>query len=122
TLPGASVQIQGTTHSASTDNNGVFNFVTGQKFPYTLIIKYVGYKQETIVANGSPVTVRLKAENNQLNDVVIVGYGEQNRKTLTSSVATVSEKQIRDVPAAGLDQKLQGQASGVLVSANTSVP
>lgn len=122
TLPGASVQIQGTTHSASTDNNGVFNFVTGQKFPYTLIIKYVGYKQETIVANGSPVTVRLKAENNQLNDVVIVGYGEQNRKTLTSSVSTVSEKQIRDVPAAGLDQKLQGQASGVLVSANTSVP
>lgn len=122
TLIGASIQIQGTTHTASTDNKGKFNFVTGQKFPYTLIVSYVGYKTATLIVDGSPVNVRLEPEASQLNDVIVVGYGQQNRKTLTSSVATVSAKQIEDIPAAGLDQKLQGQASGLLVSANTSVP
>ncbi|MFA4868941.1 MAG: TonB-dependent receptor [Pedobacter sp.] len=122
TLIGASIQIQGTTHTASTDNKGKFNFVTGQKFPYTLIVSYVGYKTAILVVDGSPVNVRLEPEASQLNDVIVVGYGQQNRKTLTSSVATVSAKQIEDIPAAGLDQKLQGQASGLLVSANTSVP
>lgn len=122
TLIGASVMIQGTTHSASSDKNGQFNFVTGQKFPYILIVKYVGYKTATLVVDGSPVNIKLQPDASQLQDVIVVGYGSQNRKTLTSSVSTVSAKQIRDVPAAGVDQKLQGQASGVLVSANTSVP
>lgn len=122
TLIGASVQIQGTTHTASTDNKGKFNFVTGQKFPYTLIVSYIGYKTAKLTVDGSPVNVQLQPESSQLQDVIVVGYGAQNRKTLTSSVSTVSEKQIKDIPAAGLDQKLQGQASGVLVSSNTSVP
>lgn len=121
-LIGASILIQGTTHTASSDRDGGFNFVTGQKFPYTLIVKYIGYKTKTLVVDGSPVDVRLEPEASQLQDLIVVGYGAQDRKTLTSSVATISGKQIEDIPVAGVDQMLQGQASGVLVSSNTSVP
>ena len=121
-LIGASILIQGTTHTASSDRDGAFNFVTGQKFPYTLIVKYIGYKSQTLVVDGSPVNVKLQPEANQLQDLIVVGYGAQDRKTLTSSVATISGKQIEDIPVAGVDQMLQGQASGVLVSSNTSVP
>ena len=121
-LIGASILIQGTTHTASSDREGTFNFVTGQKFPYTLVIKYIGYKTKTLVADGSPVNIKLEPEANQLQDLIVVGYGAQDRKTLTSSVATISGKQIEDIPVAGVDQMLQGQASGVLVSSNTSVP
>ena len=45
-LQGAVVHIQGTTHAVNTDKNGRFNFVTGQKFPYTLIITYIGYQEK----------------------------------------------------------------------------
>src|SRR5690606_30631347 len=49
-LPGALVHIEGTTHSVSTDEEGKFGFVTGQIFPYTLEISYIGYEKKKIIA------------------------------------------------------------------------
>ena len=48
-LPGVSVQIKGTTHGVITDAEGKFYFQTGQKFPYTLIVSYIGYKKAEII-------------------------------------------------------------------------
>jgi TonB-dependent SusC/RagA subfamily outer membrane receptor len=121
-LPGAIVRIKGTTHAVSTNANGKFNFVTGQKFPYTLLISYVSYESQEIVVDGSPVTIKLKEITNQLNDVVVVGYGTQTRKSLTGSVATVSVDEVRDKPTATFAQQLQGKAAGLQVSASTGVP
>lgn len=121
-LPGAVVRIKGTTHAVSTNIDGKFNFVTGQKFPYTLLISYVSYEPQEIVVDGSPVTIKLKEITNHLNDVVVVGYGTQSRKSLTGSVATVSVDEVRDKPTATFEQQLQGKAAGLQISASTGVP
>ncbi|PTQ96569.1 TonB-linked SusC/RagA family outer membrane protein [Mucilaginibacter yixingensis] len=121
-LPGAVVAIQGTTHSVSTNIEGRFNFVTGQKYPYTLVITFIGYEKQEKIANGSPVTIYLKPETKQLNDVVVVGYGTQTRKSLISSVSSIKTDEVRDKPQATFAQQLQGKASGLQVSASTGIP
>ena len=95
-IPGAEVHIKGTTHAVITNGRGKFNFITGQKFPYTLIISYVGYKTKEVIADGSPITIALTEAINQLNDVVVVAYGTQTRKSLTGSVSTVKVDDVRD--------------------------
>jgi len=70
-LIGATVSIKGTTNGASTDANGEFSLVTGQKLPFTLIVSYVGYLKKEILINDSKVEIKLSSNNTQLDDVVI---------------------------------------------------
>jgi TonB-linked SusC/RagA family outer membrane protein len=121
-LPGAVVRIKGTTHAVSTDNKGRFAFETGQKFPYILLVSFIGYAPKEYTANGSPVEIQLTENNNQLNDVVVVGYGTQTRKSLTGSVATISVEEVKDKPVATFQQQLQGKAAGLQISASTGIP
>ncbi|MET1054467.1 MAG: TonB-dependent receptor [Pedobacter sp.] len=121
-LPGAVVRIKGTTHAVSTDNKGRFVFETGQKFPYILLVSFIGYAPREFTANGSPVEIQLTENNNQLNDVVVVGYGTQTRKSLTGSVATISVEEVKDKPVATFEQQLQGKAAGLQISASTGIP
>ncbi|MFD2584432.1 SusC/RagA family TonB-linked outer membrane protein [Pedobacter vanadiisoli] len=121
-LPGVVVRIKGVTHVVSTDGDGKFVFVTGQKLPYTLILSSVGYETKEIVVGTSPVTIRLKEVNSQLNDVVVVGYGTQTRKSLTGSVSTIAVDEVRAKPTATFAEQLQGKAPGLQVSTSTGVP
>ncbi|MFA6086541.1 SusC/RagA family TonB-linked outer membrane protein [Mucilaginibacter sp.] len=121
-LPGAIIKIKGTTHAVSADVDGKFSFVTGQSFPYTLVVSYIGYVQQEVAVNGSPVEVLLKENINQLNDVVITGYTTQERKYVAGSISSVSGDAIKDQPAAGFNQLLQGKATGVQVLASSGVP
>ncbi|SES02892.1 SusC/RagA family TonB-linked outer membrane protein [Pedobacter rhizosphaerae] len=121
-LPGVIVRIKGVTHSVSTDNEGKFVFVTGQKLPYTLILSYVGYQTKEIVVGNSPVTIRLRETSSQLNDVVVVGYGTQTRKSITGSVSTIAVDEVRTKPTATFAEQLQGKAPGLQVSTSTGIP
>ncbi|RZL19209.1 MAG: TonB-dependent receptor, partial [Pedobacter sp.] len=96
-IPGVSVHITGTTHSVQTNSDGRFDFVTGQKFPYTLEIRHVSYQKKDVIANGSPILITLKEISSQLNDVLIVGYGTQTRKSIVGSVAKVSAAETKQV-------------------------
>ena len=80
-VPGAAVKIKGTTHGVSADEHGNFNFVTGQKFPYILIISSVGYQPVELTVNGGHVEIPLTPAQTQLSDVVVVGYGTQRKAT-----------------------------------------
>jgi TonB-linked SusC/RagA family outer membrane protein len=122
TLIGAVVHIQGTTHEVSTDKNGSFSFITGQKFPYTLIVSFVGYERATVVVSGGPVTVSLKESSNQLNDVIVVGYGTQKKVDLTGSISSISEGEFKKTPVTSLDNGLRGRASGVQVTSTSNQP
>lgn len=121
-LPGATVAIQGTTHTVTTDGNGHFNFVTGQKFPYTLIVSYIGYKTQTLVANGETLVIGLEASASQLNDVVVVGYGNQQRRDVVSAVTKIDPSTTKSIPEGSFDAQLQGKASGVQINSNIGVP
>lgn len=120
-LPGAVVKIQGTTHVVSTDIEGKFSFVTGQKFPYKLIITFTGYEKREFIADGSPVEIKLKDAQTQLNQVVVVGYGSQKRKDITGSVASVPALALKQ-PIPSLDRALQGSVSGIQVTQATGQP
>src|SRR6202012_2627494 len=120
-IAGAVIRIQGTTHAVASDQKGEFSFVTGQRFPYILVISFVGYIPKQMTATGSPVEILLKENLAQLNDVVIVGYGTQKKKELTGSIASVPKENLNQ-PASSLDNLLEGSAPGVQITQSSGQP
>jgi len=121
-LIGAQVRLKGTTHGVNTDTEGRFNFITGQKFPYTILVSYLGYESAEVVVDGSPVEVKLKEQANELKDVVIVGYGTQSRKSVVGSITKISAEETKRTPVASFDAQLQGRAAGVQINTYSGTP
>lgn len=120
-IPGATVTIKGTTHGVTTDAEGKFYFQTGQKFPYFLIITYVGYRKTEIIANGSPIIISLKPDIQELNELVVVGYGTQKKKDITGSVSSIPKANLSQVTSSA-DNLLRGAVSGVVVTQSSGRP
>jgi len=120
-LEGSTVQIKGTTNTATTDFEGNFTLRTGQKLPFTLVVTYVGYKKEEVLATGSRVDIVLQPVKGKLEEVVVVGYGTQRRKDITGAVATVSKENLNR-PSSSFDNLLQGAVAGVVVSQSSGQP
>ncbi|MEJ6980090.1 TonB-dependent receptor [Pedobacter sp. P351] len=121
-LIGAIVRLKGTTHGVNTDSEGRFNFITGQKFPYTLLVSYLGYESIEVVVNGSPVEIKLKELTKELNDVVIVGYGTQSRKSVVGAITKINAEETKQTPVASFDAQLQGRAAGIQVNTFSGTP
>ncbi|WP_026993878.1 SusC/RagA family TonB-linked outer membrane protein [Flectobacillus major] len=121
-LIGASVRIKGTTHGVITDTEGKFYFATGQKLPYTLIINYIGYESKEITASKSTIEITLRGDSKELNEIVVVGYGTQERKNLIGSITKVNPSEVSSIPVGSIDAQLQGKVSGVQISSATGVP
>lgn len=121
-IEGATIQLEAVTHSVATDREGRFQFVTGQKLPFTLIITYVGYQKKTIVISKSPTVIELQSDDRTLDEVVVVGYGTQKRSDLVSSISKINANETKQIPEASFDAQLQGKASGVQINTNTGVP
>lgn len=119
-LPGASLLIKGTTQGTTTDIDGRFSINASPTS--TLVFSYVGYQsQEILVGNQSEINVVLSTSN-ELEEVVVIGYGTQKKSDLTGSVSSVSSKQINQVPNSRVDQALQGRAAGVQVTQTSGAP
>ncbi|GAA0885992.1 TonB-dependent receptor [Sphingobacterium siyangense subsp. cladoniae] len=120
-IQGVTVQLEAVTHSVQTDNQGNFQFVTGQKLPFTLILSFLGYEKKRLVVNSSPAVIELTPASAGLDEVVVVGYGTQKRRDLTGSVATLPDKLLKQ-PVSSLDQTLKGGISGVQVTQTSGQP
>lgn len=120
-IAGVTVQLEAVTHSVKTDGNGRFQFVTGQKLPFTLIVSFVGYEKKRIVINTSPAVIELSPATEDLDEVVVVGYGTQKRRDLTGSVASLNESLLKQ-NVSSLDQTLKGGISGVQVTQTSGQP
>ncbi|WP_198652031.1 SusC/RagA family TonB-linked outer membrane protein [Chitinophaga deserti] len=120
-LPGATVQIKGTTHGVLTDGEGRFAFVTGQPFPYTLIITSLGYRKAEVIVENGQIEIPLEPAQSQLNDVVVIGYGTQKKSDLTGAIASVSGPLLKQ-PVSSFDQALKGAAPGVQVTQTSGQP
>lgn len=70
-LVGATLQLAGVTHITKTDRAGKFRFVTGQRFPYTVIVSYIGYETQEVIAEESVLTVLLARRATGLSEVVV---------------------------------------------------
>jgi outer membrane receptor for ferrienterochelin and colicin len=106
-----------------TDKDGIFRFLTGQKLPVVLQVSYVGYQSREVTENTSRnIDISLTETSSQLNDVVVVGYGTQRRKDLTSSISTIKAAEVTGTPVASFDAQLQGKAPGLQINSNAGVP
>ncbi len=122
-LGGATVHIKGTTHEVVTDGKGKFSFRTGQLVPVVLTISFVGYEtKEVEVTQAGFVDVQLTETSSQLNDVVIVGYATQSRKSLVGSIFKIKTSETKQIPVASFDAQLQGKAPGVQINTYSGTP
>ncbi|TPG45263.1 SusC/RagA family TonB-linked outer membrane protein [Flavobacterium pectinovorum] len=114
---GASINIKGTTHGVVTDLDGKFYFQTGQKFPYTLVISYLGYKKEETVVTQNSVVIDLTQEQNALSEVVVTALGiSKEKKSLGYTTQAVKGKTLSDTKETNFLNSLTGKLAGVRIT------
>lgn len=121
-VAGVTVTVKGTNVSAQSDAAGNFSISAPSKTA-TLVFSSVGYSTRELSNNGqSAVSVSLNQFNQQLNEVVVVGYGTARRKDLTGSVAVVSSKDFQKGAITTPDQLIAGKVAGVSITNNGGAP
>lgn len=111
---GASVVVAGTTTGTVTDYNGAFTLDVPSNAK-TLIISYIG--MESVQVPVKPiVSVVMKSDAQDLDEVVVVGYGTQRKKDVTSAISKVGGKDLGELQVGSFDTQLAGRAAGVQVS------
>ena len=121
-LSGATVSVKGTKNSVTSNAAGAFK-ITTPAATKSLVVSYVGMKAQEISIEGKAVVaVSLNLADNNLSEVVVIGYGASKRADVTSSIASISEKDIKNLPLSGADQALQGKLAGVTVTSNGGQP
>ncbi|AXB57615.1 SusC/RagA family TonB-linked outer membrane protein [Flavobacterium fluviale] len=114
---GASINIKGTTHGVQTDFDGKFYFQTGQKFPYTLIVSYLGYKKAEVVVDKNAVVIELTEEQNQLSEVVVTALGiSKEKKSLGYTTQALKNKDIAETKETNFLNSLSGKLAGVRIT------
>ncbi|WP_324675984.1 TonB-dependent receptor [Hymenobacter sp. GOD-10R] len=123
-MPGATVVLKGSTQGTTTDANGRFTLTIPADMPTpTLVISSIGYvKQEIPVGTQTTFSIKLAQNTQDLNEVVVVGYGTQKRSDVTGSVASVPQDRLERIPVSNIAQALQGAVAGVNITAASSVP
>lgn len=118
---GVSVKSKNSNTGTSTDANGQFSIQVERND--VLLFTAIGHAPVEQPVNGrSLIDVILGTSASSLDEVVVVGYGAQNKKNLVSAIATVKADEIKNKPVASFEQQLQGRVPGVQVSANTGIP
>lgn len=123
---GAQVVVVGTTRGAITDTAGAYTLRVSPG-SLTIRVQRIGYAmgQRAVTATLDGTTTAdfaLRAVSTVLSEVVVTGYGTQNRAQVTGATTNVQGEEIQNQPVAGLDAALQGRAAGVQVTQNSGEP
>lgn len=121
-LIGVNIIEKGTMNGTVTDVNGIYSLdVSGPEA--TLVFSFIGYvKKEKIVSGQEEINITLEPDLQELDEIVVVGYGTVKKKDLTGSVELIGAESINKLPLRSTEQVLQGQASGVFVAASSGAP
>jgi TonB-linked SusC/RagA family outer membrane protein len=121
-LPGVNVQEKGTKNGTSTDFDGKYKLkLSNPKAVVTF--SFIGFKtKEVSVAGKTKIDVALVEDANNLNEVVVVGYGTTKKSDLTGAVSTISGNDLKKVPVANVAEALTGRIAGVQVTASEGSP
>ncbi len=122
-LVGVTVAVQGTpTLAATTDANGNYSLTMPARAK-ALVFTYVGFGEQVIsIGNNSAIDAMLEERDADLEEVVVTGYGKQQRTSFTGAASKVEAKAIETVPIGSFDQILQGRSPGLRVSAGSGQP
>ncbi len=120
TLIGVTVTVEGKSIGTVTDMDGVYHIAAkpGDKLSFS----YLGYKKEIVSVKGSVVNVTLVPDQTSLEEVLVVGYGQVKRLTMTGSVSGISAKEIRTVPTASIQNTLSGRLPGFFSQQSSGQP
>ena len=121
-VAGATLSVKEVQASTTSDAMGNYELNVPAKGK-TLVVSYVGMAtQEILIGGRSEVNVSFSLANNQLSDVVVIGYGGVKRKDLTGAVGSVKASEITQVATPDVVQAIQGRVAGVQVIANSGEP
>lgn len=121
-IPGASVQVKGSTKGTITDLDGNFE-IDVEDGKETLIINAIGYtSQEMQPGADGQMAVKMKTATKTLDEAVVMGYGTTTRKTMIGGASVVKEKAFKDIPVANFTNMLQGKAPGVQITSQNGAP
>lgn len=120
-LPGASVVIKGTTSGTITDLNGEYTLSAGADD--ILVFSFIGMKKQEVAVDGrSRIDIQMEVETETLEELVVIGYGSVKKKDVTTSISTVSTKELEKKPITNVAQAIQGRAAGVSVMKPSGSP
>ncbi len=112
-IPGVNVIEKGTTNGTATDTDGKYSLMVSNANA-VLVFSFIGYTTQELAVNGrSLLDVSMAPDTETLQEVVVVGYGEQKKATITGSVSTVKSAEILQSPVTNLSNALAGRLPGV---------
>ncbi|MBR9999116.1 MAG: SusC/RagA family TonB-linked outer membrane protein, partial [Cyclobacteriaceae bacterium] len=115
-IPGVNILIQGTTSGSVTDIDGSYT-VEVPSGETTLLFSYVGYKTQAVeVGNQSTLDIALESDITALSEIVVVGYGTQEKKEITSAVASVKAEDFNQGNVQNAAQLVQGKVAGLSIA------
>ena len=121
-LPGVSIVEKGTTNGTATQGDGSYSLRLTTPGA-TLVFSFIGYvSQEVAAGNRTVIDLSLQPDLQTLGEVVVVGYGTQQKKDLTGAISSVGAEEIAKLPVAGVDQALQGKIPGLQIATTSGEP
>lgn len=121
-FPGVNVIIKGTTQGASTNAEGHYT-LSGVAESDTLVFSFIGYKtQQIAIAGQTEINVAMEPSVITGEEMVVVGYGTQQKSEVTGSVSSISSEEVHRVPITSVAQGLRGRAAGVYVTPSGTKP
>ena len=122
TMPGVNIKVEGIDGGATTDFDGRYS-ISVQNQQNILVFSFIGYKSQSVSVNDETnIDIQLKPSSENLDEVVVVGYGTSRVKELTGATVQVKGESIERLNIPRMDQALQGQVSGVTISTNSGSP
>ncbi len=121
-MPGVNVIVKGTTAGTTSDADGNYS-IDVPSSDAVLVFSFIGYHtEEAVVGDRTVVDLQLKTSTETLSEVVVVGYGVQNKRDVTGAIASVKSETLREVAAPNLVNQLKGRAAGVVIISNGATP
>ncbi len=120
-LPGATISVLGTSIGTVSDIDGKYSITVSEEA--TVVFSYIGYESKSIVVGTqNMINVTLSEDQSSLDEVVVTGYGTQERAKVTSAISEINTAELKSLPITQPGQLLQGRASGITVRDNNGAP
>ncbi|MBD0400664.1 TonB-dependent receptor [Flammeovirga sp. EKP202] len=119
---GAAVQVKGTNIGSITNLDGEFELLVPSS-ESVLIVSFVGFiTKEVVVGSTTNFSIQLEDNTQELEEVVVIGYGSQSKEEVTGAISSVRSDELQNYAASGLDQQMVGKMAGVLINENNAAP
>lgn len=121
-LVGVTIQEKNTMNGTITDIDGNYTLTVASE-EAVLVFSYIGFLAQEVSLNGrSQVNVTLQVDMSELEEVVVVGYGTQDKKDVTGAISSIRTEEIQNLPLRSVDQALQGRSAGVFFVQSSGMP